>query len=243
MSCPLHGIWTPLKHWYLFLGDTGPVTCLDGWVLYIDHCYKIFRETKGWEEALTSCQKEGSHLASIQSLEEHSFLVSQLGYSECFGGAFAFVCMWEAPASAGELQLRCSNCINMKHCSQRRAKSQRSRGVRRVQCSASCFKTEATFGAATCRLTQLSWLVLCFALLRVEGHQSSQWEAFLVKGLWNITSTLQECFLWKTNVFVLLSMHLGNLQCGSKPSSTSCGQPAPRSASSQVSAEVMEGTY
>lgn len=86
-------------------------------------------------------------------------------------------------------------------------------------------------------------LDLCFALLRVEGHQSSQWEAFLVKGLWNITSTLQECFLWKTNVFVLLSMHLGNLQCGSKPSSTSCGQPAPRSASSQVSAEVMEGTY
>lgn len=172
MSCPLHGIWTPLKHWYLFLGDTGPVTCLDGWVLYIDHCYKIFRETKGWEEALTSCQKEGSHLASIQSLEEHSFLVSQLGYSECFGGgggAFAFVCMWEAPASAGELQLRCSNCINMKHCSQRRAKSQRSSGVRRVQCSASCFKTEATFGAATCRLNQLSWLVLCFA----EGRRTS----------------------------------------------------------------------
>uniref|UniRef100_A0A663E991 Mannose receptor C-type 1 n=1 Tax=Aquila chrysaetos chrysaetos TaxID=223781 RepID=A0A663E991_AQUCH len=61
-------------------GDTGPVTCPDGWVPYIDHCYKIFRETKGWEEALTSCQKEGSHLASIQSLEEHSFLVSRLGY-------------------------------------------------------------------------------------------------------------------------------------------------------------------
>lgn len=85
------------------------------------------------------------------------------------GGAFAFVCMWEAPASAGELQLRCSNCINMKHCSQRRAKSQRSSGVRRVQCSASCFKTEATFGAATCRLNQLSWLVLCFA----EGRRTS----------------------------------------------------------------------
>uniref|UniRef100_A0A8C3EI57 Uncharacterized protein n=1 Tax=Corvus moneduloides TaxID=1196302 RepID=A0A8C3EI57_CORMO len=61
-------------------GDTGPVTCPDGWVPYVDHCYKIFRDSKGWEGALTSCQKEGSHLASIQSLEEHSFVVSELGY-------------------------------------------------------------------------------------------------------------------------------------------------------------------
>ncbi|NWR15196.1 MRC1 protein, partial [Emberiza fucata] len=63
-------------------GDPGPVTCPAGWVSYVDHCYKIFRDSKGWEGALTSCQKEGSHLASIQSLEEHSFMVSQLGYSE-----------------------------------------------------------------------------------------------------------------------------------------------------------------
>ncbi|XP_009084563.3 macrophage mannose receptor 1-like isoform X1 [Serinus canaria] len=61
-------------------GDPGPVTCPDGWVPYMDHCYKIFRDSKGWEGALASCQKEGSHLASIQSLEEHSFIVSQLGY-------------------------------------------------------------------------------------------------------------------------------------------------------------------
>uniref|UniRef100_A0A8C5T5E2 Mannose receptor C-type 1 n=1 Tax=Malurus cyaneus samueli TaxID=2593467 RepID=A0A8C5T5E2_9PASS len=61
-------------------GDPGPVTCPDGWVPYIGHCYKIFRDSKGWEGALASCQKEGSHLASIQSLEEHSFVVSQLGY-------------------------------------------------------------------------------------------------------------------------------------------------------------------
>uniref|UniRef100_A0A8C3N4W8 Uncharacterized protein n=1 Tax=Geospiza parvula TaxID=87175 RepID=A0A8C3N4W8_GEOPR len=61
-------------------GDPGPVTCPAGWVPYVDHCYKIFRDSKGWEGALTSCQKEGSHLASIQSPEEHSFMVSQLGY-------------------------------------------------------------------------------------------------------------------------------------------------------------------
>uniref|UniRef100_A0A8C5J7G5 MRC1 protein n=1 Tax=Junco hyemalis TaxID=40217 RepID=A0A8C5J7G5_JUNHY len=61
-------------------GDPGPVTCPAGWVPYVDHCYKIFRDSKGWEGALASCQKEGSGLASIQSPEEHSFVVSQLGY-------------------------------------------------------------------------------------------------------------------------------------------------------------------
>uniref|UniRef100_A0A8C2SXJ0 Macrophage mannose receptor 1-like n=1 Tax=Coturnix japonica TaxID=93934 RepID=A0A8C2SXJ0_COTJA len=61
-------------------GDIGPIACPDGWTSYIDHCYKIFRESKGWQEALTSCQNEGSHLVSIQHLEEHSFIVSGLGY-------------------------------------------------------------------------------------------------------------------------------------------------------------------
>ncbi|OXB84687.1 UNVERIFIED_CONTAM: hypothetical protein H355_001164 [Colinus virginianus] len=61
-------------------GDTGPITCPDGWVSYVDHCYKIFREAKGWQEALASCQNEGSHLASIQHIEEHSFMLSGLGY-------------------------------------------------------------------------------------------------------------------------------------------------------------------
>ncbi|KFW86143.1 Macrophage mannose receptor 1, partial [Manacus vitellinus] len=65
-------------------GDVGPVTCPGGWVPYVDHCYKIFRESKGWEAALTSCQKQGSHLASIRNLEEHSFVVSRLGYILCF---------------------------------------------------------------------------------------------------------------------------------------------------------------
>uniref|UniRef100_A0A8C2SYK8 Macrophage mannose receptor 1-like n=1 Tax=Coturnix japonica TaxID=93934 RepID=A0A8C2SYK8_COTJA len=60
--------------------DIGPIACPDGWTSYIDHCYKIFRESKGWQEALTSCQNEGSHLVSIQHLEEHSFIVSGLGY-------------------------------------------------------------------------------------------------------------------------------------------------------------------
>ncbi|NXD11882.1 MRC1 protein, partial [Nothocercus nigrocapillus] len=65
-------------------GIFGPISCPDGWVPYIDHCYKIFRETKAWKEGLTFCQKEKGNLASIHNLEEHSFIVSQLGYSESF---------------------------------------------------------------------------------------------------------------------------------------------------------------
>ena len=175
----------------MFLGDIGPITCPDGWIPYIDHCYKIFRETKGWEEALTSCQKEESHLASIQSLEEHSFIVSRLGYSECFRGGLLSLSACKKHQLA---ESRCSNCIHMKHCSQRHARSQRSSGVRLVQYFPFCFNTDAAF-------------------------------------------------LWKNNIFVPLSVHLGNLRRGSTSLSASCGQPASRSASSQVSAEVMEETY
>ncbi|GAB0184746.1 macrophage mannose receptor 1-like [Grus japonensis] len=71
---------SPFRYLNWAPGDIVPVMCPDGWVPYVDHCYRIFRETKGWEEALTSCQKKGSHLASIRSLEEHSFMVSRLGY-------------------------------------------------------------------------------------------------------------------------------------------------------------------
>uniref|UniRef100_A0A8B9NUT0 C-type lectin domain-containing protein n=1 Tax=Apteryx owenii TaxID=8824 RepID=A0A8B9NUT0_APTOW len=81
-------------------GDFGPISCPDGWVPYVDHCYKIFRETKAWKEALTSCQKEESHLASIHNLEEHSFIVSWLWYSEYFQRAFCLhVHMHEVPVS------------------------------------------------------------------------------------------------------------------------------------------------
>ncbi|NXA31875.1 MRC1 protein, partial [Eudromia elegans] len=66
------------------LGIFGPIICPEGWVPYVDYCYKIFRETKAWKEGLTSCQKEKGNLASIHNREEHSFIVSQLGYSESF---------------------------------------------------------------------------------------------------------------------------------------------------------------
>uniref|UniRef100_A0A8C8RNB2 Macrophage mannose receptor 1 n=1 Tax=Pelusios castaneus TaxID=367368 RepID=A0A8C8RNB2_9SAUR len=61
-------------------GDLGPFKCPDGWMSYAGHCYMIHREPKIWKEALTSCRKEDGDLASIHSIEEHSFLVSQFGF-------------------------------------------------------------------------------------------------------------------------------------------------------------------
>ncbi|XP_067418418.1 macrophage mannose receptor 1-like [Emydura macquarii macquarii] len=60
--------------------DFGPFKCPDGWMSYASHCYMIRREPKVWKEALTSCRKDDGDLASIHSVEEHSFIVSQLGF-------------------------------------------------------------------------------------------------------------------------------------------------------------------
>ncbi|CAM4520728.1 unnamed protein product [Lepidochelys olivacea] len=54
--------------------------CPEGWLPYTGHCYMIHSEPKMWKEALTSCTKEDGDLASIHNIEEHSFIVSQLGY-------------------------------------------------------------------------------------------------------------------------------------------------------------------
>ena len=49
---------------------------------YAGHCYRIYRTPKIWKEAQSSCRKEDGELASIHNIEEYSFTVSQLGYSE-----------------------------------------------------------------------------------------------------------------------------------------------------------------
>ncbi|XP_072859192.2 macrophage mannose receptor 1 [Pogona vitticeps] len=57
-----------------------PIKCPEGWISYAGRCYKIHRETALWNDALTLCRKEGGDLASIHSVEEYSFIISQLGY-------------------------------------------------------------------------------------------------------------------------------------------------------------------
>ncbi|XP_077159613.1 macrophage mannose receptor 1-like [Paroedura picta] len=60
--------------------DLKPVKCPAGWVPYRDHCYHLHRDLKTWKGALSACRKEDGDLASIHNIEEHSFVISQLGY-------------------------------------------------------------------------------------------------------------------------------------------------------------------
>ncbi|XP_075778588.1 macrophage mannose receptor 1-like isoform X3 [Pelodiscus sinensis] len=66
--------------------DLGPIKCQDGWLSYTGHCYMIHREPKIWKEALTSCRMEDGDLISIHNVEEHSFIVSQLGFNKLWIG-------------------------------------------------------------------------------------------------------------------------------------------------------------
>ncbi|XP_065587419.1 macrophage mannose receptor 1-like [Cyrtonyx montezumae] len=56
------------------------ISCTEGWWPYAGHCYSIQRESKAWKDALTSCKRQNGDLASVHSIAEYSFLVSQLGY-------------------------------------------------------------------------------------------------------------------------------------------------------------------
>ncbi|XP_023561199.1 macrophage mannose receptor 1 [Octodon degus] len=58
-----------------------PSSCPSQWLPYAGHCYRIHREAKKIQrDALTACRKEGGDLASIHTVEEFDFIISQLGY-------------------------------------------------------------------------------------------------------------------------------------------------------------------
>ncbi|XP_057205100.1 macrophage mannose receptor 1-like isoform X7 [Triplophysa rosa] len=61
-------------------GKDQPNFCPAAWVPYAGHCYYLQRSQKMWSDALAACHKEGSDLASIHNIEEHSFIISQSGY-------------------------------------------------------------------------------------------------------------------------------------------------------------------
>ncbi|KAI4890512.1 hypothetical protein NFI96_011451 [Prochilodus magdalenae] len=62
------------------VGKDQPSFCPPQWVPYAGHCYSIRRSKMMWRDALAACHKEGSDLASIHNIEEHSFIISQSGY-------------------------------------------------------------------------------------------------------------------------------------------------------------------
>ncbi|XP_017569678.1 macrophage mannose receptor 1-like isoform X2 [Pygocentrus nattereri] len=56
--------------------------CHSPWIPYSGHCYFLNRTTTTWLEARDSCRRKGGDLLSILSVEEQSFIISQLGYSK-----------------------------------------------------------------------------------------------------------------------------------------------------------------
>ncbi|XP_066514867.1 macrophage mannose receptor 1 isoform X2 [Hoplias malabaricus] len=58
-----------------------PIFCSAGWVPYAGHCYSLQRNKMMWKDALAACHKDGADLASIHNIEEHSFIISQSGYT------------------------------------------------------------------------------------------------------------------------------------------------------------------
>lgn len=57
-----------------------PSFCPNHWVPYAGNCYYLERNKKIWREALAACRREGGDLASINNIEEQSFIISQSGY-------------------------------------------------------------------------------------------------------------------------------------------------------------------
>jgi len=55
----------------------GSRVCPPTWPTFKNNCYKLFTTPVTWDDAKTLCQQENSHLASINSAEEHQFIVER----------------------------------------------------------------------------------------------------------------------------------------------------------------------
>ncbi|XP_072544238.1 macrophage mannose receptor 1-like [Salminus brasiliensis] len=57
-------------------------SCHSPWIPYSGHCYLLSRTKRTWMEARDACRHEGGDLLSVLNVEEQSFTISQLGYSQ-----------------------------------------------------------------------------------------------------------------------------------------------------------------
>uniref|UniRef100_UPI0037E78EBA macrophage mannose receptor 1-like n=1 Tax=Semicossyphus pulcher TaxID=241346 RepID=UPI0037E78EBA len=54
--------------------------CSSPWIPYNGHCFYLNRTQKTWTDAQRECRSGGGDLASINNVEDQSFVISQLGY-------------------------------------------------------------------------------------------------------------------------------------------------------------------
>ncbi|XP_026005210.1 macrophage mannose receptor 1-like [Astatotilapia calliptera] len=55
--------------------------CSNPWIHYNGHCFHRNQAQKTWSEAQVACHQDGGDLVSIHSVEDQSFIISQLGYT------------------------------------------------------------------------------------------------------------------------------------------------------------------
>ncbi|XP_060901039.1 macrophage mannose receptor 1-like [Labrus mixtus] len=55
--------------------------CSSPWIPYNGHCFSLNRTEKTWPEAQRDCRIRGGDLVSIHSVEDQSFVISQLGFA------------------------------------------------------------------------------------------------------------------------------------------------------------------
>uniref|UniRef100_A0AAX7UAC3 Mannose receptor, C type 1b n=1 Tax=Astatotilapia calliptera TaxID=8154 RepID=A0AAX7UAC3_ASTCA len=60
---------------------TGTGFCSNPWIHYNGHCFHRNQAQKTWSEAQVACHQDGGDLVSIHSVEDQSFIISQLGYT------------------------------------------------------------------------------------------------------------------------------------------------------------------
>uniref|UniRef100_A0AAX7UFB5 Mannose receptor, C type 1b n=1 Tax=Astatotilapia calliptera TaxID=8154 RepID=A0AAX7UFB5_ASTCA len=61
--------------------STGTGFCSNPWIHYNGHCFHRNQAQKTWSEAQVACHQDGGDLVSIHSVEDQSFIISQLGYT------------------------------------------------------------------------------------------------------------------------------------------------------------------
>nr|XP_061795005.1 macrophage mannose receptor 1-like [Nerophis lumbriciformis] len=55
--------------------------CSSPWIPYNGHCFHLLRTPRTWSDAMKDCHKELGDLVSMRNIEDHSFIISQLGYA------------------------------------------------------------------------------------------------------------------------------------------------------------------
>lgn len=70
------------------------VGCPDGWTKFNEHCYFYNILRKPWNQAQSTCENFGGHLASIQDIEEDQFIAMFINNSRSIANDWSVNYTW-----------------------------------------------------------------------------------------------------------------------------------------------------